>query len=115
MEIDPLAVSPDNIWCYPQNRMRLVLRDMERFGVPQEITRRVLLARGVYKWMSCRRDIIKLKDNLKVEIRGLHELSRVIPRGRERDMLMARLHALEEVRAELRGICHSERWRMEAE
>lgn len=108
-------VSPNNIWEYPQNRLRLVLRDFESLGIPQETTRKILLARGVYKWMACRLDIIHLKDELKAEIRGLYEISRQLPNGNLKKITLERVHALEEVRAKLRSICHSDRWRLEAE
>ena len=113
--LNPFQVTPENISQYPQNRMRLVLRDFEVIGIPQEATRKILLARGVYKWMACRRDIIRLKDELKGEIRGLHEISRQLPAGELKRLTLARVHALEEVRARLRSICHSQRWRPEAE
>lgn len=114
-KLNPLDVSPDNIWEYPQNRMRLVLHDFEELGIPAEITRKILLARGVYKWLACRQDFIRLKDELKGEIRGLHEISRQLPKGKLRDQTLARVHALEDVRARIRSICHSQRWRLSAE
>lgn len=71
-DFDPLEVSPRNINLYKQNRLRYVARDLHRLaGVPVDVTRRVLLARGVAKWMRNRNVIIAVKHEMKDHIKRL--------------------------------------------
>jgi len=104
--------SKKHIWAYAQNKPSLVADDLETYGVPREAVHAALLRRGVYKWLAVRRDLIRYKDVLKREIRGLNEHIRTLPRKSvERRVMAARLKALEEVRAAIRQMTHSERWR----
>jgi len=72
------------------------------------------MARGIYKWLAARRDIIKLKnlwrDALTVFYRAIE--SQEIVRGTpEYHRARGTMIALEQCRAQLRSICHSPRWR----
>jgi len=114
--LDPTNPTPGTIWSYAQNKPSLVCADLERLaGIPQAITARVLMARGVYKWLSARRDLIRLKNVWKDELTRLYraiesgEIRRGSPEHRE---ALGRIRTLEECRAQVRAICHSERWRI---
>jgi hypothetical protein len=109
--MNPLAVSPDNIWSYKQNKPRLICNDLESlYGVPPRDTQRILMARGVYKWLGARRDIIKLKNVWRDRLTELYNTVNTL-KGKERHRAQGKIKAIEECRAELRAICHSERWR----
>jgi hypothetical protein len=111
----PLDVCAENIWQYEQNKPSLVISDLYRLaGVPRHITARVLMARGVYKWLACRRDLIRAKDEWRDELTLLYRAiqDREIRRGTpEYYEARGRIKALEEARRTIRAICHSERWR----
>ena len=59
-------ITKSNIDQYKQNRISLVVKDLEYF-VPEEVVRKVLLKRGINKWLYCRKKFIELKDDLKIE------------------------------------------------
>ena len=113
--LHPLDVRPDNIWQYAQNKPSLICRDLEDLAdVPQEVTAKVLMARGVYKWLAVRRDLILLKDEWKDELTRLYraiENREVVRNSPEHHRMVGRMKALEECRAQVRELCHSERWR----
>lgn len=112
--LDPLAVSPENIWRYEHNRPTLVAEDLERFGVPRSVTYAVLAARGVFKWLAVRRDLIRYKDHLRGEVtRVLAAIRNAKASGNLALVheLRGRLRAYEEVFAAVRALCHSDRWR----
>jgi hypothetical protein len=103
-----------NIWNYAQNKPTLIVRDLEAHGVSKMVTYTILLTRGVFKWFSCRRDLIRAKDRWKVEINRV--LSCIKNAKEFRDMerlwwLRGYLKALELCRKDVREICHSDRWR----
>jgi len=117
-EDDPLAVAPDNVWGYRQNQPKLVARDLARLAdVPHAVTHAVLVARGVYKWLAVRRDLIRLKDKWKAQVRLAHYAVTACRRGarkvdgRPREWWRGYLAAKTEDRADVRALCHSERWR----
>lgn len=102
-----------NIWNYAQNKPTLIAKDLEQFGVPRDDTYHILLTRGVFKWFAVRRQLIKLKNAWKSKITfTLLELTA----AKEGDdfykvaFLKGYLKAYEECRAEVRALCHSERW-----
>lgn len=115
-------MTPKSIWLMAQNRPTLIARDLkERFDVPVDATYGVLLARGVFKWFSVRRDLIRLKNTWKGRERmALALISKCKDRLRSgeaerttsRDLIWARgyLAAIQECRREVRALCHSERW-----
>lgn len=101
----------DKIWVLKQNKPKYVANDLEKFGVPREVTHAVLLARGVYKWLAVRRKLIKLKDQWKKEITTIqNEISKLPRKSTERKILAERLKTLTKCRQEIRKLCHSPRW-----
>lgn len=117
---EPQSVSPDNIWQFAQNKPSRVCRDLEAYGISPRITARVLVARGVTKWLAVRRDLIRYKNRLKAQIQELYQ--RHEPRTRARSSggqepnpaywyARGRREAFEECRKEIRAMCHSQRWR----
>lgn len=88
-----------------QNRPSLIARDFELLGIPKKITYYILLRRGVFKWLACREDIIRLKNSMKNEIRALNREKTLEEKGY--------LMALEKYRKEIKIICHSPRLRVQ--
>ena len=86
---------------------------MEKFyNVPREATHAILLARGVYKWLAVRRDLIRLKNEWKEELTRLQEEAKKYRRGSiERAKISAQIKTLTECRQAIRKLCHSSRWR----
>jgi len=106
-------LNPKFIWSIEQNKPSLVAEDLKKFGIPTEITHSVLLARGVYKWLAVRRQLIKLKNTWKSRITDILERLKEAKRERnyyEVGYLRGYLKAYEECRKEIRGLCHSDRW-----
>jgi hypothetical protein len=109
--MNPLEARPENIWNYRQNKPSYVCRDLEALaGVPQGLTARILVARGVTKWLAVRRRLIVLKNAWKEQIRTLHGQQAKAKRDRDFYYRKGYLAALEQCRAEVRELCHSERW-----
>jgi len=105
------SLTPQSIWQIAQNRPSLVADDLERAGVPRAVTHTILLARGVYKWLAVRRGLIDLKNQWRAELTQLYIAASREPRGSARRReIVARIRALEECRAAVRGLCHSPRW-----
>jgi len=103
----------NGIWNIKQNKPTLVANDFEKLGIPKSITYSILLARGVFKWLSARRDLIKLKDLWRDELTCLYRNieNKEIKRGTpEYYQAIGRIKAFEECRSQIRTICHSERW-----
>jgi hypothetical protein len=96
----------------------------EEFGVPHGGTFKILLRRGVFKWLAVRRDLIRLKNTWRARVTATIDEIRVTKRNiagaYSRPILMdgikrlywlrGYLEALEDCRAEIRALCHSERW-----
>jgi hypothetical protein len=93
-----------NIWMEKQNKPTLIVKDIinKYPEVDSNFIYEVLLKRGVFKWLSVRRDLIKYKDILKNKIIKLNRKKNIKEKG-----YMA---ALEECRAHIRKLCHSDRW-----
>lgn len=103
-----------SIWNIRQNSPRLIARDFAVLGIPEATTHTILLARGVYKWLAARRDIIQTKDRWKDRVNEtLVALKQAKAEGDafEIGYLRGYLKGIEECRAEVRAICHSDRWR----
>lgn len=109
-----MEVQPGNIWCYNQNKPTQVARDLEYLlAVPPDTTYRVLLARGVFKWLAVRRKLMKLKDRWKEEVTdsiARQRDGRWRSKRRTRDWERGYRAGIEACRAEVRGLCHGERW-----
>jgi hypothetical protein len=106
-------VNKKNIWQYKQNKPKYIADDFSNYGVSRRLVFKILLARGVFKWLKVRRDLIKLKDVWKGRIKRVH-VERIEAKRRGSYFHAAKLKgyqlALEEVRKEIRLLCHSERW-----
>jgi hypothetical protein len=110
--MNPLFVTIQNIHSYKQNRPDLICKDFKKiFGISEKLTARILMARGVYKWLAARRDFIKLKDEIKDELTILYGQVGNLS-GKERYQMQGRIKALEDCRKKIRSICHSHRWRI---
>ena len=112
--MNPLDVSPENIWQFKQNKPSLVIKDMEEFGIAPEITEKVLLARGVNKWLFARRDIIHLKHDIKKQITSTITEIHIAKTSKDfvlRHKLRGRVNTLVTIQKAIKAICHSERWR----
>lgn len=93
-----------NIWQFKQNKPSLVVDDIvnQYPNVDPDFIYHTLLKRGVFKWLTVRRKLIKLKDTWKNEIRELNR--------KKTDKERGYLKGLEKCRAEVRDLCHSERF-----
>lgn len=109
--------TPENIWNFRQNNPELVVRDlakaMKLSDEQKEMVRGVLMARGVNKWLKVRRDLIAYKHQLKHRIKAVHNERMQLKRGGQHHKAAALKEVqkiLEEVRADLRKMCHSDRY-----
>lgn len=108
--MEPEVVMPENVWSYAQNKPSYVADDLARYGVPHAVTYAVLMARGVFKWLSVRRDLIRLKNYWRLELTRLQGIVGTL-HGEERARTSERIKTLTECRGAIRALCHSERWR----
>jgi hypothetical protein len=103
------GLSPETINNFRQNSPELVVRDARRMlelnDAQCEILRKILLARGVNKWLKARRDIIKLQHELKVRIIVLNQSYE-----KRNPVHRTSMKLLTEFRERLRQICHQPRW-----
>lgn len=92
------------IWNFAQNKPSLIVQDItNRYpNVSSNFIYEVLLKRGVFKWLSVRRDLIKLKDIWKNEIRILNRKKNQKEKGYYKALLKCRRC--------VRQLCHSDRW-----
>ena len=130
-------ITKHNINQYKQNKISLVVKDLEYY-VPEEIIRKVMLKRGINKWLYCRKKFIELKTDLKFEVvKILEEMKYVkalkkdisLKLGRSTtdshkvelkrrlyklckhyDKLVGQLKATSEIKEQIRAICHLSRW-----
>jgi len=112
--MNPIDATPKNIWEYEQNKPSLIAKDLSMYGIAKHIVFKILVARGVFKWLACRRDLIKLKNEWKNRITEAHaELLKAKKENNSKQILLLRseIKPLEKCRKEVRSICHSERWR----
>lgn len=94
----------NTIWNFAQNKPSLVVKDIiDKYpDVDPNFIYEVLLKRGVFKWLSVRRDLIKLKDTWKNEIRILNRKKNQEEKGYYKALLGCR--------ESIRRLCHSDRW-----
>jgi len=98
---------------YSQNRPSLIAKDLKKFGVPEDTTYRILLARGVFKWLAKRRDLIKIKNNWRARTTEVISMIRVAKAQKDHKghiWLKGYLACLEDNRQDIGAICHGERW-----
>lgn len=104
-----------SIWNEAQNKPSLVVDDLEHYlgplsCHPRDFIYEVLLRRGVFKWFAVRRGIIKLKDKWKKEISQSIDNQKEHPYSATWHYWKGYRKAKEECRAEIRALCHSDRW-----
>lgn len=101
------------IWNIAQNKPSLIVKDFQLVGVPPVVSNNILLARGVYKWLSVRRRLIKLKQEWKGRIRKTLAGIAVAKKAGDTYRLgycRGYLKAYNEAKREVRALCHSQRW-----
>lgn len=113
-KLNPLDVDTQNIANYKQNKPILIARDLNKlYGVPIEDTLKILLARGVFKWLWVREALIEYKDDLKHELTMTIEKSKYAKYKKDwsrHQQLKGKIKTLVEVRKEIRSMCHMDRW-----
>jgi hypothetical protein len=103
----------DNI---KQNKPSLIVNDLEAYGVPSNITMKILLGRGVCKWLAVRRKLIKLKyiwkDRIKRTVESIKLCKEDPILSYDLGFYRGYLAALEDCRKEVRELCRSSRWQV---
>lgn len=99
-----MKCTKSTIWNFAQNKPSLVVRDIitKYPDVDPNFIYEVLLKRGIFKWLSVRRNLIKLKNEWKDEIRDLNYKKTPEEKGYYK--------ALIKCRRRIRQLCHSDRW-----
>lgn len=110
-------VTPRNIPEYRQHKIGRIARDfLFYFDVPPIETARILLARGIAKWMSVRRMLYATQQKWLVQVREAQEgLRDATDNGLgygDRMWLKGYLYAKEECRADIDSLCKSGRWQI---
>ena len=111
--LSPLDVSRANIDGMAQNRVSLIARDLVGLGVDERDARKVLMGRGVNKWLGARRRIIRYKHRLRRDVSNIiGEIQAAKHSGNrlELERLRGRLETTQACLAALRDICHMPRW-----
>jgi hypothetical protein len=107
-------LTPKSIDQLKQNKPTLIVNDITTFeNVTRDTIYDVLLSRGVFKWFSVRRKLIKLKNIWKGRVTTSIDYQDIASgAGRWHRVWYWRGYrrALEECRAEIRALCHSPRW-----
>jgi Leu/Phe-tRNA-protein transferase len=115
-----MRTNPKTIWELAQNKPSLVVKDVLKlsrssfFEMTEDRLYQILLNRGVFKWLAVRRDLIKLKDKWKRSVTACLAWKKEFKRTKEwRRYYFVKGYqaALEQCRAEVRALCHSQRWR----
>jgi len=107
-------LTPNLIDTIKQNKPSLIVSDLEAYGVPSSITMKILLGRGVCKWLSVRRKLIKLKYIWKERVKETVKVIKLCKEDPYYNLEYYRgyLKAYEECRKEVRELCHSPRWQV---
>lgn len=122
-------INRKNIWNYKQNKPTYIVddlvnavmahfrTDMNPAGRARDMIYESLLKRGVFKWLSVRRQLIRLKNTWKSRLIEATveqlKLSEGETTGKQRQRityLRGYRKAIEECRKEIRTLCHSDRW-----
>jgi len=104
-----------------QVKIKYLVKDFAEYGVPEDITREILLKRGINKWLHNRMLLINLKDELKQDInyhlatiRNAKKLAKLfdvpIKEIYKRYEVVGILKATNCIREQIRKICHNSRW-----
>ena len=98
-----------------QNKIRYLVKDFAEHGVSEEVTKEILLKRGIKKWLANRMAIIHLKDELLQYIRDSLGLMRIVSSVEGKNSLnykeiLGQFKATNGIRQQIRKICHSSRW-----
>ena len=124
-ELNPQLVGEHNIDSYKQNKTSYIADDYKKLGIPYETSMNILLARGVCKWFSVRRKLIRFKIEMKkmitccdATLKDLKQISSTIDnktneyRNHRKNIykLVGYRMAMEDMRNEIRNMCHSKRW-----
>jgi len=102
-----------DIWQFKQNKPTLIVRDIQQLypQIPENFLYSILLSRGVFKWLSVRRELIKLKDTWKEKVKNI--LSEIVIHKKKDKLyysyLKGYLKGYEECRKEVRQLCHLDR------
>ncbi len=120
LELNPLQVNPCNVAQFRQNLARLVVRDArEILGLDDQqasMVAKILVARGVTKWLNCRKLLLHAKDTWKRQIVNLNtQLTQKNLSPLTRERLRGRLSELVRCREEVRTICKTNRWTLGAD
>ena len=106
------------IWNERQNKPTLVVRDICNhlwvesgvvFAHLESDIYEILLRRGVFKWLFVRRQIIKLKNAWRDRLTVCYNQPKTTS-AYDTGYKRGYQKALEECRAEVRALCHSDRW-----
>ena len=100
-------MNSQSIWNEAQNKPTLIVRDLEKYA-PADAVYESLLRRGVFKWLSVRRQLIALKNVWRERVTRSIEQQKAEPRRKQ--WLRGYRAGIEECRAEVRALCHSSRW-----
>lgn len=97
--------TPETINTFRQNKPSLIVDDICYLypNVERSVVYEILLRRGVFKWFAARRDLIRLKENLKNQIKRLNGKKTLEQKGEWKTLVKCR--------ESLRKIFHSNRWR----
>jgi hypothetical protein len=107
-----MKLTPHNIEQMKQNKIKYVVKDFQKYGIVENITRNILLARGFNKWIANRMEFIRLKEKYKYEITAkLRELceAKRLKQHYHTAKIKGELKILVRVRQDIRKICHSPR------
>ena len=101
-----MTLSKKTIWNYKQNKPSLIVKDItDKYpDICPDFLYSILLKRGVFKWLSVRRDLIRLKEEWRNIVRELCEKEKTHKE-------IGYLKAMEDCRKRVRKLCHSDRWR----
>ena len=102
-------MNPQSIWNEAQNKPTLVVRDLAEYA-PADVVYESLLRRGVFKWLSVRRGLIKLKNTWRDRVSWSIQEQKSPDKKRHKEWLRGYRAGIEECREEVRALCHSSRW-----
>lgn len=112
-----MRLTPKNIWNFKQNKPSQVVDDVMglRWGTTRDQIYKILLQRGIFKWLAVRRDLIRLKNAWKDRLKDAdfafaQAKSENATHPYHTAYLKGYRMALMQCREEVRFLCHSPRW-----